>query len=655
MSEDNKMLYIECAAKIAAEPGTGVPKFSMVAYTGKPILVGYFDDPVIIDLEGIALDRQTIPIFYAHDSYKGVGHTESIRVENGELVAEGRISRSNGYAEDVIQSGLKGFPWQASVGGYITGRRELAEGESETVNGRTVEGPATIATHFELKEISFVELGADDDTTATVSAGFFRKETDMESKKETLEAGAVDKVFTPETDVKEIVANAVNSAVDELKLQLQKEADERKRVDEITARDAQYGNAELKAKAITEGWTADKYELEALRASREAVPFTPVGQNNYTDETLEAAALLSSGISAERVAKSFPRGDEVVASAEKLQGIGLRELIEVAAHQRGSHVGQFRGNASGWLRAAYSTAGLSDLLSNTLNKGLLQWYGAGDQGWREIVNEVSVKDFKVFEQNYLTTAFPFEEVAPGGEIKHGSAGDETYTNRAKTHAVIFELSREMIINDDLGAFMTIPQRLGQAAARTLGKRVWAAILGNGNSPDGNAFFSAAHGNLVTGADYALGVDGLSYARAVFAKQTDGNGDAIDVLPSFIAAPPEIGAIAEMLFSATYVNETTTANKARPNLNPNAGKCKPIISAQLSNANNAGYSSTAYYLFADPNVIPAVQIAYLNGVKVPKIEQGALDFDRLGVGYRAYFDYGVALIDYRGAVKVTGAN
>lgn len=654
-----KMVYLQCAAKIAAEPGSGVPKFTMTAYTGQPMMVGYYDDPVVINLEGIGLDRQQIPIFYAHDSYKGVGHTEAIRVEDGALIAEGKISRSNTFAQDVIESGLKGFPWQASVGGYITARRDLPEGETAQINGRTIEGPALIAERFELKEISFVELGADDNTSATVSAAkHFRKEKEME-KKETLNAGAVDKVLgsAPEQtpDVSQIVAEAVKAGVDGLKAELQKEADERRRVDEINARAAGIGNPELQAQAIKEGWSADKFELEALRASRAAVPFVPTGGNTYTDETLEAAALMTSGLSDARIVKAFARGDEVAASAERLRGIGLREMIEIAAHQRGTNLGTFRGNNSGWLRAAFSTAGLSGLLSNTLNKGLLEWYNAGDQGWRKIVNEVSVKDFKAYEQNYLVTSFAFEEVAPGGEIKDGSASDETFTNRARTYAVKFALDRQMLINDDLGAFMAIPKRLGQAAARTLGKRVWAAILGNANSGDGNAFFSAAHNNLITGADYALGVDGLSYARAVFAKQTDQNGDAIDVLPAFLAAPPELSAMAEMLYSATYVNETTAQNKARPNQNPNAGKVEPVISAQLSNAKNTGYSSTAYYLFADPNVIPAVQVAYLNGVKVPKIEQGDLDFDRLGIGFRAYFDYGVALVDYRGALKVTGAN
>ena len=651
-----KMIYLECSAQLHAEEGTGVPKFSMLGYTGKPMMVGWFENPVVIDLAGIDLSNQRIPIFYAHDSRRGVGHTESIRVEEGALVAEGRISRATPEAREVWESGQKGFPWQASVGGYIVTRTELAEGETAEVNGRTVEGPATIATHFELKEISFVELGADDETTATVSAEHInRKEIEME--KETLKAGAVDQALMPvETpDVNQIVAEAVKAGVDGLKAELQKEADERRRVDEINARAAGIGNAELQAQAIKEGWSADKFELEALRASRAAVPFVPTGGNTYTDETLEAAALMTSGLSDARIVKAFARGDEVAASAERLRGIGLREMIEIAAHQRGTNLGTFRGNNSGWLRAAFSTAGLSGLLSNTLNKGLLEWYNAGDQGWRKIVNEVSVKDFKAYEQNYLVTSFAFEEVAPGGKIKDGSASDETFTNRARTYAVKFGLDRQMLINDDLGAFMAIPKRLGQAAARTLGKRVWAAILGNANSGDGNAFFSAAHNNLITGADYALGVDGLSYARAVFAKQTDQNGDAIDVLPAFLAAPPELSAMAEMLYSATYVNETTTANKARPNQNPNAGKVEPVISAQLSNEKNTGYSSTAYYLFADPNVIPAVQVAYLNGVKVPKIEQGDLDFDRLGIGFRAYFDYGVALVDYRGALKVTGAN
>lgn len=668
MSElENDLIYLTGAARLVAEEPkdgkpAGAPKFTMVGYTGKVIEVGY-GLPVVIDLKGIDVSRQRIPIFYAHDSYKGVGHTESLRIGDEGLVAEGRISRENQWAADVIASGKNGFPWQASVGGWITNKKTIREGESVEVNGRKIEGPVMLATRFALKEISFVELGADDQTHASVAAKLHQKERSMETSNEILKdevkAGAADKAFTDlgsgETpDVQKIVAGAVKDAVDEMKAALKAEAEERARVDEIKARNT-FGNAELQAQAIKEGWSADKFELEALRASRAAVPFVPTGGAEYTGDSLTAAALIAGGIPEERVAKAFRNGDDVMASAERLRGVGLRELIEISAFQHGARLGEFRRNENAWLKAAFSTAGVSGLLSNTLNKGLLEWYNAADQGWKKIVSETSTRDFKAYDQYYLTTAFGFEEVAPDGEIKHGAIGEDKFTNQAKTYGVQFVISRTMLINDDLGALMDIPKRLGLGAARTLAKRVWNTLTANPTGADGNAFFSEAHGNLITGADYALGVDGLSYARAQFAKQTDQNGDPIGVDPKVLCAPPEIGTMAEMLYNATYVNETTAQNKARPNLNGNAGKLTPVVSPYLSATGAPGASGTAYYLLADPNTVPVVQIAYLRGIKVPTIEQGALDFDRLGIGYRAYFDYGVALLDWRGAVKVTGTN
>lgn len=669
MTEENKLVYLTGAARlIAEEPDgstpAGAPRFKMTGYTGKPIDVG-FGIPVIIDLKGIDLSRQRIPIFYSHDSYKGVGHTEKLSAGEEGLVAEGRISRSNQWAADVIASGKNGFPWQASVGGWIEEKNTIREGESVTVNGRKVDGPAIHVTKFALKEISFVELGADDETHASVAAKLQQKERSMETSttnetlKDEVKAGAADQVFDgigsgAAPDVKQIVAGAVKDAVDGIKAELAKEAEERARVDAIKARNT-FGNDELQAQAIKEGWSADKFELEALRASRAAVPFQPIGGHKDSAASLTAAALMASGLSDAKVAKAFKDNDEIMAGAENLRGCGLRELVERAAGLGNVRLSGFRHNESAWLSAAFSTTDVTNILSNTLNKGLVEWYNFVDQGWKSIVSEASTKDFKEYSNNYLVTDFPFEEVAPDGEIKHGTISDGKFTNRAKTFAVQFTLSRTMLVNDDLGAFMAIPKRLGLGAMRTLAKRVWATFMSNPVCADGENFFSAAHNNLITGADYALGVDGLSYARSRFAKQTDQNGDPLGVNPELLCAPPEIGTMAELLYSATYVNETTAQNKGKPNQNGNAGKVKPVISAYLSNEGITGNSGTAYYLLANPNLVPVVEIAYLNNKKVPTIEQAALDLAHLGIGYRAYFDYGVALMDWRGAVKVTGTN
>jgi hypothetical protein len=63
-----------------------------------------------------------------------------------------------------------GFEWQLSIGA-ITIRTEFVEaGKTATVNGREVVGPVTISRETELKEISFVPLGADDATSVSVTA-----------------------------------------------------------------------------------------------------------------------------------------------------------------------------------------------------------------------------------------------------------------------------------------------------------------------------------------------------------------------------------------------------------------------------------------------------------------------------------------------------
>ena len=101
---DNELLYLTCSACITAAEDNGAPRFTMTAYTGKTIDVG-FGKPVVIDLAGIDLSRQKIPIFYAHETDKGVGHTETLAVIDGALHAEGRVSRNTPYAADIIASG----------------------------------------------------------------------------------------------------------------------------------------------------------------------------------------------------------------------------------------------------------------------------------------------------------------------------------------------------------------------------------------------------------------------------------------------------------------------------------------------------------------------------------------------------------------------
>ena len=213
---------------------------------------------------------------------------------------------------------------------------------------------------------------------------------------------------------------------------------------------------------------------------------------------------------------------------------------------------------------------------------------------------------------------------------------------------MFALTRQMIINDDLGAFADIPRSIGMGAAEAIADAVWGRLLSN---PGG--FFSSGHKNYLEGADTDLSVDGLTAAEILFGQQTKPNGRPLGIGPRILLVPIALKVIAEQLMQSINLNETTTANKPKPQVNPHVGKFEVVSSAYLSNPSFAGSSGKAWYLFADPNRLPALEVAFLNGVDRPTVEKTDADFNTLGIQFRGYIDFGVREQDFRGAVRMKG--
>jgi len=181
-------LQFQCDLTIeAAGDEKTVPTFSMVAYTGGPMKIAGFTHPVVVDLEGLSIERQNIPIRLDHNPKQGVGHTGRVVIENGQVLADGLISRETSWARDVIKSGKNGFPWQASIGAEIVQAEFIPNGNQIQVNGRTFEGPLYVIRQSILKEISFVDNGADNQTSAQVAAQSKEEETMKDEHMQTKE------------------------------------------------------------------------------------------------------------------------------------------------------------------------------------------------------------------------------------------------------------------------------------------------------------------------------------------------------------------------------------------------------------------------------------------------------------------------------------
>ena len=160
----------EAASVNAGGSESGLPRFRMLAYTGAPMRIAGWRFPVVIDLAGMAIPSQSRPIRFSHDPSAGVGHTDAIRVDGGQLVATGVVSRDTIAAREVVISSKNGFPWQASVGASVDEFEFVKERQTVIVNGQEHSGPINVVRKSTLSEISFVDLGADGLTNATVAA-----------------------------------------------------------------------------------------------------------------------------------------------------------------------------------------------------------------------------------------------------------------------------------------------------------------------------------------------------------------------------------------------------------------------------------------------------------------------------------------------------
>jgi hypothetical protein len=680
-------------AEATAANGTKAPRrFQMDAYNGGAMAFWWSDDPVVVDLAGMKISAKARPILKDHRAELVVGHSEKVTIEGGKSLKVTGIASGTGLAaREVVGNSDNGFPWQASIGAEMESVEQVRAGASVTVNGQTFTGPLLVVRASRLTEVSFVALGADDSTAARMVAASSNttkstnKGTPVVKNRITLPAllvlaaayphltaalneraeiadkeddaavkGAADlKAWAADQKAPETVeAPAENDA--ELKASRKQKADEARRCAAIATLCAGKHSA-IEAQAIEEGWTAEKAELAVLRASRSSAPIIGGGsRDSVTSKDVLEAAVLQAMKTPEAGMKRF-EPKVIEAADKKFRGrLSLQELMLEAAWANGYTGRSFKQDPSGVMRAAFalqaagfSTIDIGGILSNVANKKILESFMGVDQAWRAISAISPVNDFKTLTSYRMTGAMDYEKVGPGGEIKHGTLGELSYTNRADTYAKMMGLTRQDLINDDLGALGKVAAMLGRGAGTKLNDVFWTAFLDNAS------FFATGNSNYYADAAAPLSVDSLTVLEQKFADQTDANSKPLGIKPAILLVPSSLNVKASVLMKSAEVRNTTASTK-EGTANPHAGKFEVVSTPYLNNASYSGYSAVAWYLLADPRVLSVIETVFLNGQETPTIESADADFSTLGVQLRGYHDFGVAKQEYRAGVKSKGA-
>ena len=665
----------------ATEVDDGKPplrRFSMKAYTGGSMNLIGWRYPVVVDLAGLRYSKKSRPILKDHNQSFIVGHTDQIQVDDSLLSVNGVVSGTGAAAQEIITTSENGFPWQASLGASADKVVFIAEGKTGKANGREFAGPVYVARKSTLGEISFVALGADDDTYAHVAAGAgndqtqevttmeFEQwaddngfnldgldETNVESLKAMFAKSQESSAKKPATEPTVTATATIDEPIVDPTLEMRAQAaTELRRIAAI--RKVCCGeHPELEAQAIEEGWDETKTELAVLRASRPKAPAIGSPTPPVNSRILEAAACLSVGFDDTSLSREF--GEQTIEAAYPLRHIGLRELVAECARLEGQDIPRVFGDGVTTIRAGFSTISLPGILENVMNKSMLAAYENTPISAFQLCAVGSVSDFKEVSRYRLLGTGGFERVAPDGELKHGKLSEQKYTNKADTYGQILMLTRQDVINDDLAAFMDIPRQMGRSGAESIDDLFFNLLLSNPGS-----FFSVGNGNFLDGVDSAFGSESLTEAKTLFRKQKAGPGTKakdqkpINIRPESLVVPVEVETDAELLMGSAQLMIDASGTKTKiPVDNPHRNKYKVVSAPHLSDTYYTGASGKAWYLFANPNVLAAFEIVFLNGRRTPVIERVEAPPNMLGMGFRGYIDVGVNAQDHRGAVKVKG--
>lgn len=317
----------------------------------------------------------------------------------------------------------------------------------------------------------------------------------------------------------------------------------------------------------------------------------------------------------------------------------LRELARASLTERGVGVATYNPMQMIGMAFTHSTSDFGNILLDVANKAILLGWEENDETFEKWTKKGQLSDFKTAHRVGLG-AFPsLRKVREGAEYKYVTLDDKGETIALATYGELFSITRQAIINDDMNMLTDVPMKFGRAAKATVGDLVYAVLIDNEKMSDKKALFSTDHKNMLTG---GMDVETISAGRTAMRQQKEGER-TLNIRPAFMLVPTTLETQAIQVVKSGSVKGADVNSNI---INPVRDLAEIIAEPRLDEA------STKDWYMASRQGSDTIEVAYLNGIDVPYIDQ-LEGFTSDGVTTKVRIDAGVAPVDYRGLLKVTG--
>jgi len=280
----------------------------------------------------------------------------------------------------------------------------------------------------------------------------------------------------------------------------------------------------------------------------------------------------------------------------------------------------------------HTTSDFPALLGAAARRVLHEAYEAAPVALKALARRVDAADFRERSIVRMSTAPSLEKVGEHGEFKYGTASEASASWKLATYGKIIGVTRQSLVNDDLGGFASLLSSFGDAAARREADELYA-VLTTPPVIDGAPLFSAERSTLIGD---ALDLDGLSAAVLALRKQRDLSGALIAQEPAYLVVPAALEMRARQLVASFTAMQ---ASDVQP------FTLKVAVEPRLD-----AVSATAWYLVASRQT--ALEYGYLDGNEGVQITQRE-GFEVDGIEIKARLDFGCGWGAPLGWVKSNG--
>lgn len=607
-----------------------------------------------------------VPLLNAHNRYDigdVIGSFRNIRTEPDRIVGRVQFSQA---AADAFTKLKEGHLTDFSVGYRVTKSQWVPENEQAEIQGKTYAGPLRVSTQWQLKELSAVPIGADPQAKARAehytTPNDTQEDSTMEKRlRQTLEARGLPKDATDEeawayldtltspdsAGRSEPAQDPPQASIPPVDVRQAAIAAERDRIREITAMCARFDLADMAQAMVDAGTSVDqarKEVMEAALAKRTSEP-PDIG---YRGPRVEMIADERDKFRAASIDAVLLRAGSQVAApapgAQELAGYSLREL---ARHCLRINSLKETGQPMEMVGRALTTSDFPYILANVANKALFDGFDTAEETWAEWCGVGSVPDFKTNYRPRASEASDLDELPEGMEYKYGDRTETQESFSIATYGKMFAITRQTIINDDLGALTNIPQMHGEAAARKVGDVAYAILTANAAMGDGVSLFDAStHNNYVASGSGAVpGIATIAAGILAMGTQKDLQDlRRLNIRPRFFISPKALEGTAEVFFRSERFTDSDTvgtdSSLAGTRVNPYAGNYfTRVYDARLDDNDPA-----EWYLAAAKG--KTVIVYFLNGNQKPFMESKE-GWNVDGVEYKVRIDCGAKAMDWRG--------